>query len=215
MVKRLEGQLKVNSLVRHEGRIWLVAMVNDARARIQPISGATTASPVTGKSFKVFGNPIDVAPNSFLSEVDPSELTDIERIRYERIKQEVAMAVAAPPGVEGKTNKQLNEDRKAKLAADKAAKAAAPKAAKEPRVKKEKTQSPCKCGCGNLTGGFFYPGHDARFKGWLLQVERGMKKVEELPESVRKAYKWAKTPDAKGYYPTTKYNGEPNKPADA
>lgn len=31
---------------------------------------------------------------------------------------------------------------------------------------------PCTCGCGGLTGGQFVPGHDARLRGWLLQIWR-------------------------------------------
>lgn len=76
------------------------------------------------------------------------------------------------------------------------------------RVKKEKTVKPCRCGCGGQTTAFFVPGHDARFKGWLIKVEKGEKKVTELPESVQKGYKWVKK--GAGAVPTTNYKGEPH-----
>ena len=203
---KMEGRLEVNSLIRHDGRVWLVGMVNDSRARIHPISGLSSASPVSGKSFTTFGSAIDIAPNAYVPLVDEAELSDIERVRFNRIKQEGQMAVAAPP-VSGKSLKEQNAERRAKLAESKAAKAAEPKAAK---VKEPKAQNPCKCGGAAVTGGHFFPGHDARFKGWLLAVERGQKKVEELPEAVRTAYKWKKTPDGKGFMPTLNYKGEPH-----
>jgi len=107
----------------------------------------------------------------------------------------------------------LNEERKARLAASKAETKEA--VAKEPRVAKVKAQNACKCGCGGLSGGHFVPGHDAKFKGWLLKIERGQMKVEELAPSVQTAYKWKKTPDGKGFYPLTNYKGEPYTPQSA
>ena len=120
----------------------------------------------------------------------------------------------AEPPVAPQTAKQANAERLQKLKdakeRAKVAKAAGTdgKAAKAPRVKKEKTVKPCRCGCGGQTTAFFVPGHDARFKGWLTKVEKGEKKVSELPEAVQKAYKWVKR--GKGAIPTTNYRGEPH-----
>ena len=88
----------------------------------------------------------------------------------------------------------------------KTTKAAAPPGEKKVRAKKEKTVKPCRCGCGGQTTAFFVPGHDARFKGWLVKVEKGEKKVSDLPESVQKGYKWVKK--GVGAVPTLNYKGE-------
>lgn len=122
---------------------------------------------------------------------------------------EVANAPVAP----AKSAKDLNKERLEKLKAAKAAGATAkaagatgePKAKREKKVKEPK---PCKCGCGGQTTAFFVPGHDARFKGWLLKVEKGATAVKDLPETVQKSYKWVKK--GKGYIPTTNYKGEPH-----
>lgn len=203
--------LKVGELRRYDGRIWRVGLVNSSRARLDPISGFTSASPVSGKSFTVFGDSVSIGPTSIIDLVDEQSLSERELVRLGRvIKEADRMAVAAPPiaGGEGKTTAQKNAEAKARIAARKAEGAAEPK---EPKTPKVKAQNPCKCGCGQMTGGNFFPGHDARFKGWLLQIERGEKKPEELltPE-VRAAYKWKKSANGKGLIPTTNYKGEPH-----
>ena len=68
------------------------------------------------------------------------------------------------------------------------------------------TLKPCRCGCGEQIKSHFVQGHDARFKGWLLRVERGLMKVEELPKVVQKSYEWKKKGD--GHIPTLNYKGE-------
>lgn len=121
-----------------------------------------------------------------------------------------AQTVAPPVAM---TNKEKNVARlKALKEAKERAKTAKAegkpaKAAKVPREKKEKVVRPCKCGCGGQTTAHFVPGHDARFKGWLLKIEKGEKKpTEVLPESVFKSYKWVKR--GPGAIPTTNYRGE-------
>lgn len=126
------------------------------------------------------------------------------------------MASAQTVAETQQSNAQINKARLEKLKASKAAAATAGKTADVPgvaaekkvRVKAEKTVKPCKCGCGGQTTAFFVPGHDARFKGWLLKVEKGQMKVNELPEAVQKGYKWVKKGD--GAIPTTNYKGEPH-----
>lgn len=109
-----------------------------------------------------------------------------------------------------KEAKQAREsERKQKLAAKKAEQKAAAAARKEARaaVAAAKRQThPCKCGCGEETTAHFVQGHDARFKGWLLRIERGEMAVKDLPVEVQKAYKWVKKGD--GVIPTTNYKGE-------
>lgn len=205
--------LKVGELRRYDGRIWRVGLVNLSRARLDPISGFTSASPVSGKSFMMFGESVNVGCDSYIDLVQESELSERELGRLKRVKQEAVMAVAAPPVApsSGKSKDQLNAERKANLAAAKETKATEKAAAKAAKPKAEKVLNECKCGCGASTGGNFYPGHDARFKGWLLSIERGEKKPEEvLTEAVRKAYTWKKSANGKGLIPTTNYKGEPH-----
>lgn len=54
----------------------------------------------------------------------------------------------------------------------KAAKAKAPKTAKA-REKTPKTVRNCVCGCGTETTGYFAPGHDARYHGWITKLADG------------------------------------------
>ena len=203
--------LKHGKLVRYEDRVWRVGLVNPSRARLDPVSGHVVCSPVNGRSFQSYGGSINIGANSMIDEVSedlltPGELAQVFRL----IEQENQMAVAAAPGAEakGQTLKEKNAERIAKLKAAKEAKAAE-KAAEPKKEKVAKTPNKCKCGCGGDTGGFFIPGHDARFKSWLLKIERGQAKPEELltPE-VRASYTWKKS--GKGLIPTKTYKGEPH-----
>lgn len=118
-------------------------------------------------------------------------------------------AVSAIP--QGAANKAKNKARMAALK-DKKETRAVGKAKSAP-----KNPKPCHCGCGNQTGGFFYPGHDARFKGWLLQIERGEETADKLlKKSVRDQYQWVKSglkgeDGTVGMRPTKNYKGEPHK----
>ena len=60
---------------------------------------------------------------------------------------------------------------------------ALPKMARMPRPKTNK----CVCGCGQPTGNRFVPGHDSRLRGWVLRLERGLVKPEEIPAGEREA----------------------------
>ena len=40
------------------------------------------------------------------------------------------------------------------------------------------------CGCGGKTLGYFSMGHDARFKGWLLRIERCERADVLVPRAV-------------------------------
>lgn len=54
---------------------------------------------------------------------------------------------------------------------------------------------PCPCGCGNIPEGFgiFMPGHDGRVCGWIVRVERGKAKLQDLSLEVQRIYKeWVK-----------------------
>lgn len=194
--------------------------------------------PATGEKTRIHisqtGDGVDISPNSIVERVAVDDLTEDEAIRAGRFaemdmtrqmtdnevriarsesEQEKTMAdVSAAPVADKKTNAVRD---KMKKLVDKGAKARATKKAKGERVpgekkeKKAKVMKPCTCGCGDQTPSYFVPGHDARFKGWLLQVERGKMKVEQLPKSVQKAYEWKKKGD--GHIPTKNYKGEPHR----
>lgn len=51
--------------------------------------------------------------------------------------------------------------------------AALPTMPKMPRAPKAKTNL-CGCGCGQLTGNTFVPGHDSRLRGWALRISRDL-----------------------------------------
>lgn len=57
-----------------------------------------------------------------------------------------------------------------------------PKAARKP-----KPLHACSCGCGGTTFGRFCPGHDSRLHGWALRVEKGVVKLEAIPDGERQA----------------------------
>ena len=95
----------------------------------------------------------------------------------------------------GKANGKVKANRKAGTARTRT-----PKAPKELK--------PCACGCGEQTGGYFVQGHDARFKGRMLKIERGeAKKSELLPAAVIRKYEWVGTKGG-GERTTTNYKGE-------
>ncbi len=224
--------VKVGQLVRYEGRIWRVGLVNYSRARLDPLSAETrTLNLPTGtKQVNKHGDPVNIGPTSLVEIVSHSVLSeheaqqlarllDSETRRKTRMTENVAAVVptdtpaVADAPVAPVSNRQANKERLKKLAEKKAAaKGGNGKSAvaAQPKAKKEKTLSPCKCGCGEQVTGHFAQGHDARFKGWLLKVERGEMKVEELNGVVRKSYQWAKVKRSgvDGFIPTTNYKGE-------
>lgn len=67
---------------------------------------------------------------------------------------------------------------------------------------------------------YFSPGLDARFKGWMLKIERGVMGLKELPAVVRESYEWAPvlgvgedgqpTEEVQGYVALQNYKGEDN-----
>lgn len=61
-----------------------------------------------------------------------------------------------------------------------------PKMPRLKRLPKAKTND-CRCGCGTKTANKFAPGHDSRLKGWMLRIERGLLKLEDIPDGERQA----------------------------
>lgn len=220
------------AVVQSGGRAYRVGMVNSCRARLDPLEGIITqADPSSGRTFLSYGSSINVAPTALMKEIDITKLDDaaLERLcklqlradtatttrsrnifeEGEEDMAEVAQATTskavAPPVGATKTKAQLNSERLAQIRANKSKDK---EVAKVKREKKVKDPSPCKCGCGQMTGAFFIPGHDARFKGWLLKIEKGEKtKAELLTPAVIAQYKWIKVAGG-GERPTTNYKGE-------
>lgn len=80
---------------------------------------------------------------------------------------------------------------KGKSKAAKAAKTKTParKATASKRAPKANVElQPCICGCGTQVARYFAPGHDARFKGWLIKIAKGTERAKDLmPSSLIKA----------------------------
>jgi hypothetical protein len=220
----MSDELKHGAVYEYEGRLWRCGLVNDCRARLDPMSAATVSHVGSGRTFQSYGSSINIGPKSYLKEVDPETLTDEQIARFARLverEEQNNMAkqiagVPVPPQKKGDRLKELNAERQARLAETKAATRAAAVPGATPKLPgsgggkgpAEKTND-CKCGCGGKTASWFIPGHDARFKGWLLKIERGQQKPEDLmtPE-VRQSYTWRKK--GNGLIPTTNYKGEPH-----
>ena len=43
----------------------------------------------------------------------------------------------------------------------------------------------CCCGCGMPTKRDWHPGHDGRATGWAIRIERGIIKMDDVPENER------------------------------
>src|SRR3954468_15267077 len=71
----------VGQLVRSCGRIWRVGLVNFSRARLDPVSGVASVSPVSGGTFESYGSRATGSPTSMLEIVDEATLTLAERAR--------------------------------------------------------------------------------------------------------------------------------------
>lgn len=212
------SSLAVGNIVRTDGKLWRVGLVNASRARLDPISGSmvTMSNPVSGRTFQVYGASINISPNSIIEVVerDAASLTDADLQRLLRLEQ----ADRKGNTMTKEANEQTAEERKAankarleeakKKKAGESQKARAEKTKKNAEAKGIKL-NPCKCGCGEKTGKSFFPGHDARFKGHLLKIEKGIiKKEDALSKAIIAEYKWKKR--GPGEIPTTNYAGEPH-----
>lgn len=195
--------LTEGAIVEYENRYWRVGLVNESRARLDPLQGnRVTVAP--GHSFNSYGSSVNIGPTSALRMITEEELSVEQVARVNRLRHGPntnegvdPMAVASTP---------VAPSRKPPVAKSKVAGMPVARAVKAPTAPVE--LSPCKCGCGKMVAKHFYAGHDARFKGWLLQIERGkLKKEEVLTAPVIAQYKWVKTKDG-GERPTTNYKGE-------
>lgn len=150
---------------------------------------------VRGRIAKTTYEPIEAQPDSEDTDMEGTETT-------------TARVAAAP--IPGKTK---TRKRTLKKLEKRAAAKSAPKAKKARVAKAPKGDNVCTCGCKGKTGGFFVPGHDARFKGQLLKVERGQLKPEDLKVGGDYKPSWVKS--GKGYVPKIDWAGRPYKAVDA
>ena len=181
----LEDYLKPGMFVRTYagGPIYEVEMVNQSRARCR----LTTAQAILNRregdvvedtdeeEEERRGRVINISPRSAVIRVSPAELE--KETLIDRRSNMASNKLASIP-VAGKSGKEREADRRAKLAAKPAGAArpltgAAAKAKASARPKTPKTVRSCGCGCGGETMGFFVPGHDARYKGWMKKLGTG------------------------------------------
>lgn len=198
------GELVVGEFVEYEGRPWRVGLTNFTRARLDPVVNGEVKEPSDEATKSV-----NVGPASTLRRLTPEEAVHFNRnTRQESSTMDTSTAVADMPIADTKRSKKTAAKARTRKATGSIAtspkakrKTAAPK--REPAV----ADKPCKCGCGEKTSKHFVPGHDARFKGLLLAIERGkVKKEDVLKKAVISAYSWKKK--GKGEIPTTNYKGE-------
>jgi hypothetical protein len=180
------------------GPLYRVSMVNTSRARCILIPE---------KGVRIIKAPavMNISPRACVIRVDPS-------ITPSTPAKEQTMTTAAGIPVASKSTREREKERKSRIATKKdgapvrpLAGAAAKSKAKSVN-KTPKTVRKCACGCGEETMGHFYTGHDARFKAWMVKIERGVMQIEELPKALQKAYEFKKR--GPGFVTTTNYKGE-------
>lgn len=202
MASSSTGDLAVGEYVEYEGRAWRVGLVNFSRARLDPVKQPSAAALAKDP----FAGSVNVGPSSTLRRLASDEAATYHKPKESEMSEENTDEVAGMP-VPAKKDRLKRGASKARKATGSKATASKPR-----KVKKEAAvaDKPCKCGCGGKTASHFIAGHDARFKGWLLKIERGQAKKEDLlKKAVIGAYTWKKK--GKGEVPTTDYKGRPHK----
>lgn len=171
------------------------------------------AGSLTGDQLKRAERLVGRDPNSFKTIEDLVMAASQPTPAAQPKPKAVAQPTAAAPKTTAVAQPTLGKNavaNKERLAAN-AQKKEEAKAAKPPVAKKEKELRPCACGCTHegspvMVAGYFAQGHDARFKSWMVKIERGEMKVADLPEVVQQAYKFVKR--GPGFVTTKNYKGE-------
>ena len=192
------------------GPIYRVDAVSESRARCVLVSAkALNEEWVDEKSGRI----INISPNSVVLRVDKKTILKEAEDRYrKKVEMSEGQAVGIP--VAETSIREREKNRRTEMAAKKAktngggvALVGAAKRAKENKKDRPpKTVRACLCGCGEETTGYFAPGHDARFKAWMVKVERGTMEMKDLPKAVQKAYEFKKR--GAGFVTATNYKGE-------
>jgi hypothetical protein len=162
---------------------------------------------------------INISPHACVNLLTEAQVIEIINGGTIEAKVRKPMADEVMIPVAPKSSKQVNAARRTALAVKKrpalkalpkaltgAAAAAKAKAAAGNGKKEPRTVRDCLCGCGEETMSYFVPGHDARFKGWMVKVERGEMEKGALPKPVQNAFKFIKR--GEGWVTTTNYKGE-------
>ncbi len=211
----MSGPLEEGTVVEYEGKYWFVGLVNACRARLDPLEIGKVHEFAEGQArFGSYGDSVNVSPNSLLKVLeDPSDLPDKTFNRYLRMLGTWSKPVEKPR-VASMSEFTSDEEEAARMAvaSQPGARRGKNGKAKTAAKREKRTGQPCSCGCGQTTGGgYFMPGHDSKFKGALLKVEKGEVELEKsgIPKKIRDQYKWIKKGD--GLIPTTNYKGEPHK----
>lgn len=218
---KLDDYLKEGDVIRmiSDGPLWRVEMVNQSRARCRmttarreverldtkalgpEVSSGPVFMPIPGteeadsyddslddaEEVEDQGKLTNISPKSAVQRVSRAEL---EKEAHPTRSNTVAKVAGIP--VAGKSTKQAEADRRAKLANKPKGEArpltgAAAKAKAGAREKAPRTVRKCGCGCGEETMSYFVPGHDARYKGWLKKVGDGRLSLDELKGLMGKA----------------------------
>lgn len=185
---KIRTTLQYGQLLRYDNLVWRVGMVNDCRARLDPLSTRVTV--MVGDEEQVsrsHGKSVNIAPNSMeLDEVSEDDLTVEELGRLIRLLEQEDDPAAGGRRAGGRRGGHSTR----------------PHATGAQRRL-------CMCGCGATTGGYFVPGHDSKFKSIMVRIERGQAELDELAEEVISAYEWCET-SAGGFRTLTNYKGEPH-----
>lgn len=225
-------ELAVGQIVQYDGSWWRVGLVNESRARLDPLTGEQTILP-NGRQFVSYGSGVNVGPTSHLPTLTETELAELGELNGNRadVQRRIARlrggddtmeaeTTEIEAGVSGAPIPTSAGRKKATNGAAGKARAAKPapvaKAVKVAKPKEPKVERACACGCGGTTTGYFVPGHDARFKGWMLKIERGLVETQTatgMPKKIVNAYEWkqrGKNADTgfMKYVATTNYKGE-------
>jgi hypothetical protein len=223
--------LKVGEFIRMNpgGPVYKVDAVTSSRAYCIPMKKTTvkvrTLDPDTGLATnREFDKPDDggtsISVISLVERVtEEAALASVGPTTKQRLEKESnVMATASAIPVAGKSAGEREKARKLANARSRASKTAGipgsgskGKARLAAAKKAPKTVRKCFCGCGEETMSYFVPGHDARFNGWLKQIEKGKATAEKLlTKTQRDALgPWKKRGD--GFAPTKNYKGEPYK----
>lgn len=215
------------------GPLYEVEMVNQSRARCRLITAQAALD--RRKTDRVFmpmpgmpvpedviadvedeeeeekrGRVINISPRSVAIRVSAAEL---EAETQSRSEGTMAMKNVAALPVAGKSGKQREAERRAKLAQKPngharplTGAAAKAKANAGSRPKVAKTVRKCGCGCGGETMAYFVPGHDARYKGWMKKLGTGELTQPELQKLMGKQYgKYTWKKSGAGFAPKETY----------
>lgn len=214
---KLDDYIREGEIIRISGKYYRVEMVNQSRARCRCI----TADEALQRVQRIYqpdpddeesGRVINISPRSACERVTESEL--LQESQPTR-SSDMSKSKVAPLPIAGKSSKDREAERKAKLAVKPKGDArpltgAAAKAKANAKPKVPKTVRSCACGCGDETMSFFVPGHDARWKGWIKKIGSGVMDLATAKKTMGKAFAaagdWKKS--GPGFKPSLNYNGD-------